>query len=332
MTRRSLTIVIACAGLLWLLGLAAYPLLENTEGRYASVAWDMAHGGDWITPTFNGAALLTKPPLAYWAGAAALKMLPDREWAVRLPATLALVLCAWLTLRLALVLGLDELRARWAGLMALLSPLAVAQGHMTTGDIFLWAGALAACTAALDDRPRLATRTLTGLGLAVGFMAKGHMALFWTVIPLGAWALSGRDRWRPVARLFHPVALAIFIALAAPWYVTVMHRHPGLLGFWLGDETAGRLASTRHGRAEPWWYFLPMVPVLMLPWLPELWRGLRTPPPPRGGPLPCTASAVGPRAPDRLFGERLQAAQLPAAHGCAAGGDGCRGIAGPPRR
>jgi len=277
LTRRTAAIAATVFGALWLMGLAAYPLLESTEGRYASIAWDMAHGGGWIIPVFNDVALFSKPPLAYWAGAAALEILPDTEWAVRLPATLALVLCAWLTMRLARLLGLDRQRARWAGLMTLLSPLALVQGHMTTNDIFLWAGILLTYTSTLGKRTDPPARLLAGLGLAMGFMAKGHMILFWTVIPPVAWGFSGRGDFGPLRRLIHPVTLLTFLALAAPWFAAVLHRHPGLLGYWLSDEVAGRVLSSAHGRTGPWWYFLPLVPMLMLPWLPELVRGLRRP-------------------------------------------------------
>ncbi len=275
MTRRTTAIAATVFGTLWLLGLAAYPLLESTEGRYASIAWDMAHGGSWLTPSFNGLALFTKPPLAYWAGATALETLPNTEWAVRLPATFALLLCGFLTMRLARQFGHDRKRSHWAGLVAVLSPLAMVQGHMTTGDIFLWTGILLIYVAVLNRRRDLSLTLPAGLGLAVGFMAKGHMVLFWTVIPLGAWALSRHGTARPLLRLIHPLTLLVFVALAAPWFAAVLHRYPELASYWLGHETADRLLSRVHGRAEPWWYFLPQVPLLMLPWLPELWRGLR---------------------------------------------------------
>ncbi len=268
-------ILAALFGLLWFAGLAVYPLLESTEGRYASVAWDMAHGGSWITPTFNGVALFSKPPLAYWAGAAALKFLPDVEWSVRLPATFALIFCGYLTMLLARRLGVDRDRSRWTFLMAVLSPLAMVQGHMTTGDIFLWAGILLTYLALFHEKPNTTTRVQAGLGLAIGFMAKGHMVLFWVIIPLAAWALSRRGRARPLRQLIHPTTLLVFILLAAPWFAAVLHKYPDLMAYWLGDETAGRVISTMHGRTGPWWYFLPQLPLLMLPWLPELVRGVR---------------------------------------------------------
>lgn len=273
---RSTRRILPAAAAVWLIGLAVYPLLESTEGRYASVAWTMAHGGSWIEPRFGGAPLFTKPPLAYWAGAGALTILPDATWSVRLPATLMLLCCVWLTWRLALIVGLDEARARGSALMAGLSPLAVAQGHMTTGDIFLWAGVLIAFTGLLSPSLGRLTRAVgVGLGLALGFLAKGQMVLFWIVLPLLIWSLvPGGDRrcWR---RLVHPQTIGVFLVLAAPWFVVVLHRYPDLLGYWLGSEVRDRLLTATHSRSEPWWYFLPQVPLLMLPWLSEWWRGLR---------------------------------------------------------
>lgn len=260
----------------WWAGLSAYPLLESTEGRYASVAWEMAHGGGWIEPDFNGNLLFSKPPLAYWAGASSLFLLPDTEWSVRLPATLMLVVCFLLTRRLGMLAGLTSNRAYWAGGISVLSPLAFVQGHMTTGDIFLWTGVLLSLCCLFDDRPDGGFRSvLLGLGLAVGFMAKGHMVLFWIVLPALAWIPFSREGSRRLVRLVHPLTLAVFLGLSVPWFAAVLHRHPDLLGYWLGAETADRFLTTSHGRGEPWWYFLPQVPVLVLPWLGEWWRGMR---------------------------------------------------------
>jgi len=273
--RRALLFYLAVA--MWLSGLAAYPLLESTEGRYASMAWTMAHGGSWIEPVFNGHLLFSKPPMAYWCAALALKVLPDAAWAVRLPAILALVLCAVLAWRLALLAGLDCQRARWAGLMALLSPLAQAQGRMTTGDIFLWLGVSLGLFCLLTDRWHRRWRAGgLGLGLALGFMVKGHMVLFWVVVPAAVWVLTRRTERHRLWLIIHPLTWLVFGALAAPWYATVLLRHPDLWDYWLVRETTERVLTDAHGRSGPWWYFLPQLPLLMLPWWPELWRARRS--------------------------------------------------------
>lgn len=261
----------------WGIGLSAYPLLESTEGRYASVSAAMVDSGDWVEPTFNGAPLFSKPPLAYWGGAAALSVFPNSVASLRFMSSLALLFCAWCAGRFALAAGLSRHASTWAAVMAGLSPLAVAQGHMNTGDIYLWCGISCVYLAWLrPERSAIWRVLLTGVGWTLGFLAKGHMVLFWTLLPpLAAFAVLRRrsPTWR--GSLGSPYAWLLFVALTAPWFIIVVRRHPELLGYWFQDETLDRVASTAHGRAAPWWYFLPQLPLLLLPWLPELLRGLR---------------------------------------------------------
>lgn len=266
------------AGALWAIGLGVLPLFESTEGRYGSIAAAMLRSGDWLEPRFNGLLHLSKPPLAYWAGAASLALLPDGEFAVRLPATLAWLACAWLVLHLGLALGLDRRRAGWAAWLSGSAPLAMIQGHLLSSDVFLALGVLMVYLGVLGGGNNARRALWSGLGLALGLLAKGHMVLFWTWLPLAAWAVLVRQPHR-LAPLVHPLALAIFLGLGTPWFLVELRRHPGLLDYWLHSETAARYLSTSHGRAEPWWYFIALLPLSVLPWAPEaargLWRGIR---------------------------------------------------------
>jgi 4-amino-4-deoxy-L-arabinose transferase-like glycosyltransferase len=277
----------AAGALLWLAGLAAHPLLESTEGRYASIAAAMARSGNFLDPRFNGILHLEKPPLAYWAAAVALRVLPDSEFAVRLPATLAWILAAWLVRRCAGAAGLDARRAWWAAAFAALSPLAASEGHLLGCDVFLWTGVLLYQLAVLrwiasdtagDVRAAAEARTsaawLAGAGLGLGFMAKGHIVLVWTILPSLVAAAVGRRRVL-LGCLGNLRTWALFLLLGWPWYVVEIVRHPGLLGYWLGHQTTARYLTTVHGRAEPWWYFPVLLPAIVLPWLPECVRGLR---------------------------------------------------------
>jgi 4-amino-4-deoxy-L-arabinose transferase len=277
----------ACAvvAVVWLAGLT-YPLLESTEGRYASVAAEMAWSGNWMDPAFNGLPHFTKPPLAYWFGALGVSVFGESAFAVRLPATFALAACGFLVWRLGRRLGLNGSGSAGAAVMALLSPLAVAQGRITSSDIFLWMGVLAFYLGLLEPEHAGTRNTrralLAGFGLGWGFLAKGPPVLLWTLLPVVALAVLHRVRgererhspWR-LSRMGSPAALGLALLIALPWYVIEVVRHPGLLGYWLGSETADRFLTTTHGRSEPFWYFAALLPGVALPWLPELVRGGR---------------------------------------------------------
>ena len=43
------------------------PLLDPDEGLHASIAQEMAQGGDWLVPRLMGKPFLDKPILYFWA-------------------------------------------------------------------------------------------------------------------------------------------------------------------------------------------------------------------------------------------------------------------------
>src|SRR4029453_16710627 len=64
---------------------ARAPLFDPDEGLHAAIAQEMVLRRDYVTPTFLGEPFLDKPILFFWAEAASLAALGDREAAVRLP-------------------------------------------------------------------------------------------------------------------------------------------------------------------------------------------------------------------------------------------------------
>jgi len=74
-SHRSLRLAIYAilAAILYLPALGQPALWEPDEGRYAEIAREMVVSGDYVTPRDNFELYFEKPPLVYWAEAAAIK-------------------------------------------------------------------------------------------------------------------------------------------------------------------------------------------------------------------------------------------------------------------
>jgi 4-amino-4-deoxy-L-arabinose transferase-like glycosyltransferase len=101
-------------------------------------------------------------------------------------------------------------------------------------------------------------------GIVVGVLAGGALILY---------TLIERDL-RPWRRL-HPLAgVPLFLLLTAPWFIAVSVRNPGFAAFFFVHEHFTRFLTTVHQRVEPWWYFLPLLLLGVLPWVAPLARAL----------------------------------------------------------
>ena len=114
---------------------------------------------------------------------------------------------------------------------------------------FGWLGAWQGF-AARDDASRWRGSLLFHFGLALAFLAKGPPGL----LPLAA--MLAFDLLQPRAqrrRVFDPAGIALFLAIAAPWFIAVTRANPGLLGYFVGDEVVNRVASDEFNRNGQWY-------------------------------------------------------------------------------
>jgi len=280
--------LLLAALLIWFSNLEYRKLIKPDEGRYAEISREMAVTGDWVTPRLNGIKYFEKPPLQYWAGAAAIERFGAHQWTARLWTALtgALgILLAWFA-------GAQLLGAR-AGLFAAVvlgsSLMYVAIGHLDTLDMglaFFLFGALCAFLLAHHD---LATDRENGVWMHVAWAAMGaavlSKGLIGIVIPsatLVLYSVIQRDLmlWR---RLHLLTGLILFLAVCAPWFVLVSLRNVEFPWFFFVHEHFLRYTTTVHQRVEPWYYFIPLFIAGALPWLVVMldatWRSV--PPEPR---------------------------------------------------
>ena len=245
-------------------------LWEPDEGRYVEVARAMTVAGDYVTPTLNNIPHFTKPPLTYWMIAGGLRLIGMNEWGARVGHGLAFAATALLVALLGERLA-GSPGGRWAGVVYVTMLLPFVAGSLVTPDTLLtlcetWALFCFWNGWAAEAPARAKTGCWgSGAGLGAAFLTKGPLALLPVaiVLPFVLWApppASGLTRtlW------LRPAGLAVFLALALPWFLLVAVRYPGLADYLLRDEVVGRIATPVHHRNSRWFMALLLYPATAL--------------------------------------------------------------------
>lgn len=264
---KSLGLLIFLVGMLSILlhsGTAG--LFETSEGRYASVARRMLDSGDWLTPRHNGLRHFTKPPLTYWLSAAGMKMFGINEFGARFFLSIAAGATALATWYLGKLL-FCRVTGLIAALILISSLYFQTQFRGLTADPFLatFETLMALAFFAWLSRQKKRWYFTFWLATSAAMLTKGPPGL----LPLAglipaAWMTGYRSQLK---RLFAaPVGWAIFIIFGMGWYLLVAFMNPGLLSYFLIDETVKRVVSDTHQRSAPFYYFLVLLPAGLFPW------------------------------------------------------------------
>jgi 4-amino-4-deoxy-L-arabinose transferase-like glycosyltransferase len=245
----------------------AFGLLEPTETRYAEIAREMRVTGDFLTPYLLGIPHFHKPSISYWTIAAGFAAFGENEWGARIPMTLAAIGT--------LVLTVVAARRRFA---ALEIPAGLAMWTLGASVYFLGIGRAVASDPLLAVSVAGFWAFAPGIGallaLGLGFAVKGPVVFVHTVLPILVVAAWCRDR-RALSLLGPARGWIAFAAVALPWYVIVIARTPGLLGYLLHNQLWQRYTTHLHQRGGPAWYFAAVLLAGSLPWTPALIAGLR---------------------------------------------------------
>lgn len=272
-----LALAIGVAAALRLLTLGLYPVSDTTESRYAEISRKMVELGDWVTPWYDyGVPFWGKPPLSTWLTAGSMQLFGVSEWAARLPHFLCAVAVAWLIWDWLRPHGLRLAQLALALLSGSILYFVSAGAVMT--DMALLIGVVMAMrgfwlglhgTEAVSRRERW----LLFVGLGMGLLAKGPIALVLAGGPMVVWAIATRNVGAAVRRLPWLRGSLLMFAIAIPWYALAERQTPGFLNYFLIGEHWNRFtqsgwAGDRYGSAHTeirgtiWLFAL----VACLPW------------------------------------------------------------------
>ncbi|MFM9967107.1 MAG: glycosyltransferase family 39 protein [Burkholderiales bacterium] len=270
-SKSTLVILATLFALIWFSTLDYRKLIKPDEGRYAEIAREMALSGDWVTPRLNGIKYFEKPPLQYWATAAAFRIFGANEWTARLWSALTgfagVLLAAFTATRL-----FGAAAGVFAGLVLGSSLWWVLMGHLNTLDMafafFLQlslSGFLLACSAPVASHKEKNWMLVAWAAAALAVLSKGLAGLVIPGLVLFIYCLVQRE-WRVLNRLHWVGGILLFLVITAPWFIAVQMANPEFARFFFLHEHFARFLTTTHSRTQPVWYFVPILLAALLPW------------------------------------------------------------------
>ncbi len=258
--------LIAFCGFLFLLGLQLVGLVGADEPRYAQVAHEMLARHDWVTPTLYGHPWLEKPPLYYWSAMVAYKAAGEvSDTAARLPSamlsSLLIVFVFVWTRRFRRGMQLD------AALITASSALIIGFGRSASTDMPLAVMFTAAmlCWYGWYLSANRGWLLAFYFFSALGTLAKGPIAVFLAGLIIVLFAVLRRDG-RLVLRTLWPIGIALYLALAVPWFIAVQHANPEFFRVFFLQHNLERFATNVYHHPQPFWFYLPVGLLALIPW------------------------------------------------------------------
>lgn len=261
---RFLVLVIFVA---FFLNLWGVPLFDLDEGAFSEATREMLLSGNYAATYLDGVPRYDKPILSYWFQALSVSALGLNEFALRLPSAIAATLWVWAAFVFA--------KAQWGRETAAVTVLIMAN--------MLWIGLIG--RAAIADawlnlfislslfdiwrywqgkRGLIVVRIY--VWLALGMLTKGPVAVAIPLLTSGVFFVL-QGQWREwMGAIFNPLGWLAFVAILCPWLVLV-YQDQGMAFFqgFLIDHNLNRFSQTKEGHGGQWYYYLLVLPFVLLP-------------------------------------------------------------------
>ncbi|GAB6280472.1 MAG: glycosyltransferase family 39 protein [Thermovirga sp.] len=263
--KKNILFLLILTTILYLVALGSHGLLEPDEGRYSEIPREMIESGDYITPHLNYVAYFEKPVLHYWLTALSFKMMGQNEFAARFwPAILALggvFVTYWLANKM------NGPRAALLSAWILATSLlyfVIGQINITDMPLsFFMTLSLAGFW--MGQRKDRRFFLLFYVGMALATLTKGLVGV---VLPAGVafWWIILTRKWSVIRDSLYLPGIVLFFLIGTPWFVLVCLKNHDFFHFFFIQEHFLRYTTRMHERFEPWWWFIPILLVGLIPW------------------------------------------------------------------
>jgi len=255
----------------------AVPLIDLDEGAFSEATREMFVRGDFISTFLNGSPRYDKPILIYWLQAISVSIFGFNEFGFRLPSALAS--SGWV---LMIFYAVSRLVDRQKGLIAAVLTATCVEisimGRAATADALL-NFCITSAMLMYFLHYRFGEKRdlyLFFMFMGLGFLTKGPIAVMIPAVVTTLFALIQKDWGRWAKAVFNPVAIAIFCAVALPWYVVQTIKDGGaFLNGFLFEHNLGRFDRAMEQHQGGPFYYVPVVLLGVLPYTAALLLVLR---------------------------------------------------------
>lgn len=244
-------------------------LTDRDEGSNAEAAREMLETGDWISPTLNYEPRFAKPAFVYWIIGSTYALFGVNEFTARLPSALfglGLLFLQYFFLNR----FLGPAIAFSGSLILLLNPEFIGIHRMVLTDpelVFFTTLATYSFWIGFHGEGRERQFLwLFYIGMAFAMLAKGPVGI---IIPLLAVIpyLTLTRQWKKYFAGGKPVlGWAVFMLIAAPWYLAMFSIHGADYLAAAQANTTGRFANPMEGHGGTLLFYLPILLVGFFPW------------------------------------------------------------------
>jgi 4-amino-4-deoxy-L-arabinose transferase-like glycosyltransferase len=228
--------VAVIAAALYFVGLGDAPFIDPPEGLHAAIARSMSESGDWAMPRLNGVRYFDEAPLLYWLMSSVFAAAGVTPFTARFWSALAAVACAAVTAHIGIMIGGFRM-GLIAGLMVATNLGMFLDGRLVRPDlpfIFFIMLAYAGFVAAYLGRGGRGGLALFWGSLALATMTKDLLGAAGPLMVIGVFFWLTRER--PLAHWWPSWGLALFAAIAVPWYLAIEARNRGFLWYSVVDS------------------------------------------------------------------------------------------------
>jgi 4-amino-4-deoxy-L-arabinose transferase-like glycosyltransferase len=252
-------------------------VVETSEARYAEISREMYRSGDWLHPTLLSIHHYHKPPVTYWLTAASYFVFGVNLFATRILLTFSFALQVWLVFRIARQLFPNPHVACYSALVYATLPIVLVSARGLTTDSYLATFVALAiyCWIVFRTSGKMAFLFGCSAALGLGFLTKGPVALLVPGLIMVGSRYTAENARTQAGMRYTLAAILLFLIVGLSWFVILVVENPLFADYFFFHHFVDRVVHAEvFTRKEPWYYYLLILPIVFLPWVPFFIAGI----------------------------------------------------------